>query len=162
MKDFKELKVWQKAHEVTLKVYKLTAKFPDAEREGLAHQMRQAASAIGAGLAEGSARGSDKDFLRLAQAAMGSAAALENLLALSRDLGFTSAKAFEILAQELDDARRMLAGLIRTLNGEKRSEKRDDERGARPASRTRGGTGGNGQYRRPYPARDRDGARAER
>ncbi len=160
MKDFKELKVWQKAHEVTLKVYKLTAKFPDAEREGLAHQMRQAASAIGAGLAEGSARGSDKDFLRLAQAAMGSAAALENLLALSRDLGFTSAKAFEILAQELDDARRMLAGLIRTLNGEKRSEKRDDERGARPSSRTRGGTGGNGQYRRPYPARD--GAREGR
>ena len=56
MKDFRELKVWQKAHELTLAVYQLTASFPREELYGLNAQIRRAGSSIAANLAEGCGR----------------------------------------------------------------------------------------------------------
>lgn len=53
IKSFKELKVWQKAHELTLLVYKLTSKFPPEEKFGLSGQMRRAAISIASNIAEG-------------------------------------------------------------------------------------------------------------
>jgi len=51
--DYKKLKVWQKSHELTLAIYKATAKFPSDERYGLKSQLRRAASSVPANLAEG-------------------------------------------------------------------------------------------------------------
>ena len=64
MKDFRELKVWQKAHELTLAVYRVTATFPREELYGLTSQMRRASSSIAANLAAGCGRNGDAEFDR--------------------------------------------------------------------------------------------------
>jgi four helix bundle protein len=86
VKDFRELKVWQKAHELTLAVYQLIANFPPEERYGLSSQLRRAGSSIAANLAEGCGRNGDAELARFCSIAMGSASELEYHLLLGRDL----------------------------------------------------------------------------
>src|SRR5688572_8070671 len=64
MQDFRDLKVWQKAHEAVLQIYRATQSFPDTERYGLTSQIRRAAVSVPANIAEGSVRSSDADFAR--------------------------------------------------------------------------------------------------
>jgi len=64
VKDFRELKVWQKAHELTLSVYRVTAAFPREELYGLTSRIRRACSSIAANLAEGCGRNGDAEFAR--------------------------------------------------------------------------------------------------
>jgi four helix bundle protein len=70
--DFRELKVWQKAHELTLAVYRLTGGFPRQELYGLSSQLRRAGSSIAANLAEGCGRNGDAELARFCSMAMGS------------------------------------------------------------------------------------------
>ena len=72
MQDFKNLKVWQVAHRVTLQVYRLTPRFPNEERYGLVAQMRRAAVSTCANIAEGCGRSTDADFARFLYIAKGS------------------------------------------------------------------------------------------
>jgi len=76
LQSFKNLKVWEKAHALTLEVYK-TMSFPREEMYGLRSQMRRSSASIGANIAEGSCRKGDGDFGRFLQIAMGSASELE-------------------------------------------------------------------------------------
>ena len=85
MKDFRELKVWRKAHELTLAVYQITASFPREELYGLTAQLRRAGSSIAANLAEGCGRNGDAELARFCSMAMGSASELEYHLLLARD-----------------------------------------------------------------------------
>jgi len=87
MADFRRLTVWQRAHALTLEVYRVTANFPATERFGLSDQIRRAAASIGANVAEGSAR-CKRDFARYLNIALGSANELEYLLQLAGDLHF--------------------------------------------------------------------------
>ena len=80
------LKVWQKAHQLTLKVYRITAAFPREELYGLTSQLRRACSSIAANLAEGCGRNGDMEFARFCSMAMGSASELEYHLLLAKDL----------------------------------------------------------------------------
>src|SRR5919197_4873547 len=64
VKDFHELKVWQKAHQLTLAVYQITAGFPREELYGLTRQLRRCSASIPANLAEGSGRNGDAEFAR--------------------------------------------------------------------------------------------------
>ena len=73
MKDFRELQVWQKAHELTLAVYRATASFPREELYGLTAQLRRSSSSIAANLAEGCGRNGDAELARFCSMAMGSA-----------------------------------------------------------------------------------------
>ena len=101
MKDFRELKVWQKAHELTLAVYKVTAAFPREEQYGLTSQIRRACSSIAANLAEGCGRNNvlstlapgDPEFARYCSIAMGSASELEYHLLLAKNSPETSPRA---------------------------------------------------------------------
>jgi four helix bundle protein len=83
VKDFRQLKVWQKAHELTLAVYRLTATFPREELYGLRNQLRRAGSSIAANLAEGCGRNGDAELARFCSMAMGSASELEYHLLLA-------------------------------------------------------------------------------
>ena len=119
MKDFRELKVWGKAHQLTLAVYQATATFPQAELYGLTSQMRRSASSIPTNIAEGCGRGSDDDFRRFLQIAMGSASELEYQILLARDLGYLDATISENLSSAVIEVKRMLASLITKLKNDR-------------------------------------------
>ncbi len=112
MKDFKDLKVWQKAHELTLAVYKASVSFPRDEMYGLTSQMRRASASIPANIAEGCGRSGDAELCRFLQIAMGSASELEYHLLLARDLNMLCITAYEPLATETTEIKRMLASFI--------------------------------------------------
>ncbi len=116
MQDFRNLEVWQKAHEFTLAVYRLTKGFPDDERFGLTSQLRRSAASMGANLAEGCGRGTDAEFARYVQIAMGSASEVEYHLLLAKDLTYLHADQYPELQEEITRVKRMLASLLKTLN----------------------------------------------
>ena len=117
MQDFRELKVWEKGHALTLAVYRSTAKFPKDELYGITSQMRRSAASIPANVAEGCCRGGDTEFARFLQIAMGSASELEYHLVLARDLELLGTDAYDRLATDVTEVKRMLASLIRKLRG---------------------------------------------
>jgi four helix bundle protein len=118
MQNFRDLKVWQKSHDATREIYRVSAEFPKAEIYGLTAQLRRAAVSIGANIAEGCGRGSDPDFGRFLQMAMGSAGEVEYLLLLARDLNYLQADVHMNLNSEITDAKRMLSALMKKLKAD--------------------------------------------
>jgi four helix bundle protein len=77
VKDFRTLKVWEKAHKLVLTIYELTRAFPKEELDGIASQMRRSVASIPANIAEACGRTGDGEFHRFLSVAMGSAVELE-------------------------------------------------------------------------------------
>ncbi len=115
MQDFRNLEVWNKSHELTLDVYRATQSFPDDERYGLTSQLRRGAASIPANLAEGCGRGSDADFGRFVQNAMGSSSETEYHFLLAKDLGYLHMDPYTKLNDEVTRIKRMLASLLRKV-----------------------------------------------
>jgi four helix bundle protein len=115
MEDFKNLKVWTKAHELTLAIYQCTRKFPKEEMYGLSSQIRRASASIGANIAEGCGRRSDPEMKRFVQIARGSASELEYHLLLARDLQLLTVDEFKNLEAKVFEIQRMLASLSQRL-----------------------------------------------
>ncbi|HET9743897.1 MAG TPA: four helix bundle protein [Terriglobales bacterium] len=111
MSNFHDLKVWQKAHELTLAVYRATSKFPREEIYGLVAQMRRCAVSVGSNIAEGRGRDGDVEFARFLAIALGSLTELEYQLLLSRDLGYIGDSEHEKLNVSVAEVNRMLLGL---------------------------------------------------
>ena len=116
MKDFRQLTVWQKAHSVTLNIYRQTSQFPKTELYGLVSQMRRCSASIGANIAEGCGRSNNGDFQRFLQNAMGSASELEYHLILSCDLGYLADEQYLQLNKQLAEVKRMLVALTRKVS----------------------------------------------
>ncbi len=116
MRDFRELKVWEKAHQVTLGVYRATRSFPREELYGLSSQIRRSASSMGANIAEGCGKNADPDLARFLQIALGSASELEYHLLLAKDLGFLKAEEHATLTSEVVEVKKMLTGFIHYLD----------------------------------------------
>jgi four helix bundle protein len=123
MKDFRQLKAWEKAHILTLDVYRTTAAFPREELFGIIRQMRRCSASVAANIAEGCGRTGDGDFHRFLNTAPGSAVELEYFVLLSRDLVFISAETYEKLQVEILEMQRMLASLLRKVDSTRRSLK---------------------------------------
>ena len=117
MQDFRNLKVWQKAHALTLAVYQATMKFPGDERFGLTIQLRRTASEIPTNISDGCGRSNDAEFMRCLFQAMGGGNRLEYQLLLSHDLSFLLDPEYQRLTTDVVEVKRMLAGLIHSLNG---------------------------------------------
>jgi four helix bundle protein len=115
MRDFRRLKVWEKAHYLTLAVYRATSGFPKEELYGLTSQLRRSASSVPANIAEGCGRDTDSDFARFLQIAMGSASELEYHLLLARDLKLLGDDVQAGLAADVVELKRMLGTLIRSI-----------------------------------------------
>jgi four helix bundle protein len=115
VKDFRQLQVWQKAHQLTLAVYRVTASFPRAELYGLTTQLRRSSASIAANLAEGCGRTGDAEFARFCSIAMGSASELDYHLLLASDLKLINGKDYTDLAQPTSEVKRMLTGLLQKL-----------------------------------------------
>lgn len=118
MQDFKNLRVWARAHELTLEIYALTRTFPREERFGLAAQLRRSSASIGMNMAEGTARRGDAELRRFLHFSMGSASELQYQLLLARDLGYLPADRYEGLAHRASEIKKMTSSLIRKLKAE--------------------------------------------
>jgi four helix bundle protein len=119
MKSFRDLKVWQKAHQLALAVYKSTRSFPKDEIYGLTSQMRRAASSVPANIAEGCGREGDAEFGRYLQISMGSASELAYHLLLARDLNYVQGATYEDLTKHVTEVKRMLASLLRKVKADR-------------------------------------------
>lgn len=119
MKDFRQLKVWEKSHQLVLAVYKATKEFPKEELYGLTSQIRRASTSIPTNIAEGCGRNTDADFARFLQMAMGSASETEYQLLLSLDLGFLNKEQYDKLNPDVIEVKRMLASLLKTLRADR-------------------------------------------
>jgi four helix bundle protein len=119
MKDFRQLKVWEKSHQLALAIYKVTAKFPKEELYGLTSQVRRASMSIPTNIAEGCGRNTDADFARFLQMAMGSASETEYQLILARDLEFLPNDEYEKLHNDVEEVKRMLASLLKTIRADR-------------------------------------------
>jgi four helix bundle protein len=116
MQDFRKLNVWERAHRLTLDLYRMTRTFPNEERYGLTSQIRRSASSIGANLAEGCGRRGDREFRRFLVIALGSASELEYHLLLAADLGYVHQEQHAPMAAEVTGVKRMLSGLMNSLD----------------------------------------------
>jgi four helix bundle protein len=114
MQDFRNLEVWNKSHNLTLDIYRLTESFPRTEVFGLSIQLRRGAAAIATNLAEGCGR-AQSEFGRFLQIAFGSACEVEYQLLLSRDLGLITAEAYDATGAKLLEVKRMLHGLLKRV-----------------------------------------------
>jgi four helix bundle protein len=113
------LKVWQKAHQLTLAVYQLTAAFHAKHCTGSPPQLGRCCSSVAANLAEGCGRNGDPEFARFCSIVMGSASELECHLLLARDLKLIKPKDHEELAQHAIELKRMLTALLQKLNADR-------------------------------------------
>jgi len=115
VKDFRRLKVWEKAHLLTLDVYKLTARFPREELYSLTSQLRRCSASIGANIAEGCGKEGNRELYRFLQIASGSASELDYHLLLARDLNYLPQAEFLKVHKQLLEVRCMLTALLQKV-----------------------------------------------
>jgi four helix bundle protein len=119
MKDFRSLRVWQKANQLTLMAYRHTAGLPREERYGLTSQIRRCAGSVAANIAEGCGKRGNAEFQRFLNISSGSASELEYHVLLARDLKFLAEADYNKLHGEVVDVKRMLAALVRRIEQER-------------------------------------------
>jgi len=115
LKNYKELKVWQKSYQLCLAIYKATKTFPKNEGFGLTSQIRRAALSIPSNIAEGYGRKTTPDYLRSLYIAYGSTCELETQILLSGDLGYLNKESLSELHRDIGEVERMLKALIKSL-----------------------------------------------
>lgn len=115
MQDFRNLKVWQRAHQLALWTYRLTAEFPREETFGLRHSMRKTAVDIPAMIAEGASKSDDVETIRTLAAAVAFGTKLEYYALMAADLEFISREAHDPFAAEIVEVKKMLQGFKRSL-----------------------------------------------
>ena len=118
MRDFRQLQVWDKAHQLTLLIYEVTQDFPREELYGLTSQVRRAAVSVPANIAEGCGKDTEIDLARYMQISMGSASELEYHLLLARDPNYLDETTYQTLSLKTVEVKRMLAPFIKRLRGQ--------------------------------------------
>lgn len=119
MKNFRNLDVWQAAHELTLASYRATAHFPEEEKFGLKSQIRRAAASVPENIAEGCGRTGNAELNRFLQIAAGSASELEYELLLAHDLCYLGDPLYEDMSSRVVRVKQLLAGLIRKVEADR-------------------------------------------
>jgi four helix bundle protein len=123
MKDFRDLKVWQRAHQITLAIYRCTRSFPREETYGMVSQLRRCSSSVAANIAEGCGRSGNAEFGRFLTVAMGSASELEYFLLLARDLEYLSRETHDAVTKDVVEMRRMVNRLMSKVRAEQGSKR---------------------------------------
>lgn len=115
MRDFRQVKVWQHAHRLTLEIYHLTKNFPKEELFTLTNQMRRSAASIPTNIAEGCGRGTNKDYAHFLQISLGSTFELDYQLLLASDLNYISNANYGLLSKDIDSLKKQLAVLLQKV-----------------------------------------------
>ena len=112
MQNFKDLLIWQEAHQLTLKIYESSKAFPKEETFGITSQLRRAAVSIPCNIAEGCGRYTQKDFANFLQIALGSTNETDYLTLLAKDLKYLSEDQYLDVQERLNKVRAMNINLI--------------------------------------------------
>jgi four helix bundle protein len=115
LKNYKDLKVWQKSYELCLEIYRITAKFPKEEIYGLTSQIRRSAVSILSNIAEGYGRKTTADYIRMLYISYGSVCELETQILLAGDLDLIEKGVLDKLKEDIAEIERMLKALIKSL-----------------------------------------------
>jgi four helix bundle protein len=115
MKNFKELKIWQKGMDIAVQSYQLTNTFPSAEKYSISAQINRAGVSIPSNIAEGSSRSSEKDYGRFIEIALGSSFELETQLLIAQRLQFADSTQLSNLLNEVSEEEKMLNGFLKSL-----------------------------------------------
>lgn len=117
IKTFQDLKAWQEAHKLVLRVYQETKKYPADEKFGLVSQSRRAAVSISSNIAEGFGRYSARDKHHFYTMAKTSLAELQNQLIVARDITYLSDGGFDELYKQSEHVGSLVKGLMRSVAG---------------------------------------------
>ena len=115
MRNYKELKIWQRAMQIGKETYAIVNTLPSVEGYGLRSQMTRSAVSISSNIAEGSSRSSDKEFSRFLQIALGSCFELETQLILTKELGLVDIKKSDMLLESILEEQKMISGFLKKL-----------------------------------------------
>jgi four helix bundle protein len=118
MADFKNLNVWQKAHQLTLDTFHACEAIKGSPATLVRDQLLRSVMSIASNIAEGSAKQSDREFARFVRISLGSSTESENHLLLAGDLGLIDQAAFQDLNKQVEDVRKMLNGLVKKLSAD--------------------------------------------
>jgi four helix bundle protein len=115
MKNFKELKIWQKGIQIAVNCVEITNSFPRYEKFGLASQLNRACVSIPSNIAEGSSRNSSKDYNRFIEISLGSCFEEETQFLIACQLGFGNIQLIENILLKLDEEEKMLMAFSNRL-----------------------------------------------
>lgn len=115
MKDFKELEMWKRSHQLTLEIYKATQCFPKDELFGLTSQIRRAVSSIPTNIVEGCGRRTNAELTNFLNIASGSASEVEYEILLAKEIGYISTEQQNKWTREISEIRSMLAAYMKAL-----------------------------------------------
>jgi four helix bundle protein len=115
LRNYKDLKVWQRSYKLCLEIYRVTKGFPKEERYGLTSQIRRAAASVPSNIAEGYGRKTTPEYIKFLYVAYGSNCELETQILLSGDLGYIETDKLKKLQNEIGEVERMLKALIKSL-----------------------------------------------
>ena len=114
MRNFKELKIWERSYQLTLVGYKILSEVSNDEKFGITSQIKRALISIPSNIAEGASRSTDKDFLRFLDIALGSSFEAETQLLLLKDLNLVKSDISFVL-EEINEIQKMISSFIRNL-----------------------------------------------
>lgn len=112
----RRLILWQKAMDFVVETYKVAARFPSAEKFGIASQIQRAAVSIPSNIAEGAARKSRREYLQFLYIARGSISELDTQLEIALRLGYMDEQCYASAQERLEELSRMLSALITALS----------------------------------------------
>lgn len=116
MHNFRELRVWQNAMDLTVDIYKLLSSFPADEKFGLISQLRRAAVSVPSNIAEGAGRNSKNEFRHFLSISLGSLFEVETQLILSSRLGLIDTEVLNSTNIKIAELQKMVFALQKTLN----------------------------------------------
>lgn len=119
MRNFKNLRFWQRGHALTLRIYQLTNEFPKTETYGITSQIRRASSSVPTNIAEGCGRLSDAELARFMVIAQGSLLEVEYLILLCFDLKYISESEYKSLDKEINEIKSMMHAYHKKLISKK-------------------------------------------
>lgn len=116
MRNFKQLKIWQKGFDIAVKSFRLTSTFPSDQKFGISSQITKSAVSIPSNIAEGSSRLSEKDYCRFIEISLGSTFELETQLLIAKAVNFGSAGLAAEILKDVDEEQKMLISFVNKLN----------------------------------------------
>lgn len=115
IRNFTDLKVWQKGHQLVLEIYKITKEFPKEEKYGLCDQLKRASVSITSNIAEGFGRDKPNDKTHLYTISLGSIYEVENQLMIARDLKYINSNECSVLLDKCLEISKMCLVLIKKI-----------------------------------------------